>query len=525
MSHVTGTATGFMDLLDLLDAFLCDAGHAWGKTYEGTGDGTLTEYQGKAASVAETITIEATSATSFDVTGTVSGAIGTATVGTPFTSTEIDFLLTAGGVAFIAGDTFTINTTPNWERLRYAGTIGAAYRTGINWSAVSTNTFDKAFDDTTLHARSTSVPCSLSIEMYVAEEVTNFNLSCGDSTTVTPKDITLEYSDDGSAWTDTQTWTGLTWTTVQELKQFTVTSAPGAHKHWRLTFENAQSGQTTVRVTELEFFSSPSHNWELDSRFEFAWRAPGLDDTKNIYIGGYVYEDQTLNIHNLVFEGFRFWNPNNRVSTQGSSSGTKVLPLNDQPMTYHFVANGQRVIVAAMPSASYESAYLGFCFPYETPSTHPYPHVIGACGDDEDLALSETTTVHRAFWNPGEYGIAAYYPNNTWQQHANRTTVSSSDGNGNTTDGKIYPWATTAGGSMLTYMRDQIDGDFTLIPGVISIDESGVSHTCGEFDGVYYVTGFNNSPGTLIEQDGFEHLVIKNITRTGVQDFAAIRLD
>lgn len=525
MSYVTGTASGFMDLLDELDAFLCDAGHAWGKTYSGTGDGTLTAYAGKAASVAETFTIEATSSTSFDVTGTVSGSIGPATVGTPFTSSVIDFTLTAGGVAFVAGDTFTLNTTPKWDRLRYDGCIGASYRTGTNWTSGSTNDYTKAFDDTNAHARSLGVTAYLNVEMYRAVAVTNFNLSCGDSTTITPKDISLDYSDDGSSWTTHQSWTSLTWATVQERKAFTVTGSPGAHKHWRVAFTAAQSGQTTVRVTELEFFSDPAFEWQLEDRFAFGWMAPGLDGTKEIFVGGYTYQDQPAGIHNLVFVGCRFWNPNKRITDQQNNSGTKTLVLNNQPTTYHFIANGQRVIVIAIPSGSYQTGYFGFGLPYETPTIHPFPLIIGASADEQAMTLSTTTTEQRACWNPGQTALAAYYPDNNWRRHANRSGTTSSDGTSDSVNGKTFPWAFTSAGVLLSYIRDQIDGGFPLTPGVLSYNVGGVSHVFGEFDGIYHVTGFNNSAGTTISLDGFSHLVVQNIARTGVQDYAAIRLD
>jgi len=76
--------------------------------YTGTGDGTCTEIEGGPDAVAEDITVTFTSATSADVVGSVTGAIGTATVGTKFTSPQINFLLTAGATAFGLSDVFTI---------------------------------------------------------------------------------------------------------------------------------------------------------------------------------------------------------------------------------------------------------------------------------------------------------------------------------------------------------------------------------------------------------------------------------
>lgn len=51
----------------------------------------------------------ATSATVFKVTDPEGTVLGNATVGTAFSHAEIGFTITAGGTAFVSGDTFTIN--------------------------------------------------------------------------------------------------------------------------------------------------------------------------------------------------------------------------------------------------------------------------------------------------------------------------------------------------------------------------------------------------------------------------------
>jgi len=79
-------------------------------TYVGTGDGTISSSLHNGGAVAETITVTATSATSFDVVGTTSGAIGTLTVGTTFVSAQITIDITAGGTPFVATDEFTITS-------------------------------------------------------------------------------------------------------------------------------------------------------------------------------------------------------------------------------------------------------------------------------------------------------------------------------------------------------------------------------------------------------------------------------
>lgn len=76
--------------------------------YAGTGNGSLTECAGGAGAVAETVTITFSNATTAGVVGSVSGSLGTATVGTKFTHVNISFLLAAGSTPFINTDAFTV---------------------------------------------------------------------------------------------------------------------------------------------------------------------------------------------------------------------------------------------------------------------------------------------------------------------------------------------------------------------------------------------------------------------------------
>ena len=51
MSHEIGSATDFYDMIDRIDGFLTDQGHAFGLVYAGDGNGELTNWAGGASSV------------------------------------------------------------------------------------------------------------------------------------------------------------------------------------------------------------------------------------------------------------------------------------------------------------------------------------------------------------------------------------------------------------------------------------------------------------------------------------------
>src|ERR1700728_222268 len=105
------------------------------------GDETITGEEATAATEAQTVTLTATSATTFSVVGSVSGAMGTATVGSPFTSGQLGFTIAAGSTAFATGDTITIPTTPlavgNVKGNPITGFADGAANQTINWNVLS----------------------------------------------------------------------------------------------------------------------------------------------------------------------------------------------------------------------------------------------------------------------------------------------------------------------------------------------------------------------------------------------------
>jgi hypothetical protein len=88
--------------------------------FNGIGNGTLANITAASSGVKpQLITVTFTSSSTFSVSGSVSGYVGTGTVGAPFTSTVVNFTAGAGSTAYSAGDKFTMN-------LIYAATAGGA---------------------------------------------------------------------------------------------------------------------------------------------------------------------------------------------------------------------------------------------------------------------------------------------------------------------------------------------------------------------------------------------------------------
>ena len=86
-------------------------------SFAGLGNGTISDILSGPKATMDTMVISATSPTTFLVTSTEYGALGTATVGIPFNSVYISFLISNGVTPFSIGDTFYINLNLIWERV------------------------------------------------------------------------------------------------------------------------------------------------------------------------------------------------------------------------------------------------------------------------------------------------------------------------------------------------------------------------------------------------------------------------
>lgn len=80
-------------------------------SYFGTGNGEMVNILPDVDAVEETVTVTFTSATTFDVNGSVLGLHGTGTVGVPFDENTLNFTINVGSTPFVVGDEFTVVLT------------------------------------------------------------------------------------------------------------------------------------------------------------------------------------------------------------------------------------------------------------------------------------------------------------------------------------------------------------------------------------------------------------------------------
>lgn len=77
-------------------------------SYTGTGDGTMSGLAADINAIDETWAVTLTSATTYDVTGSISGPTASGVVGIPYDNNYLNFTVNAGLTAFVSGDEFLV---------------------------------------------------------------------------------------------------------------------------------------------------------------------------------------------------------------------------------------------------------------------------------------------------------------------------------------------------------------------------------------------------------------------------------
>lgn len=524
-----GTASDYLDLLEKLDTFLTTNGSAFGLTYAGTGNGTLTAYRGGASSVAETFTITATNATNFTVVGSVSGSIGPATAGTPFSHAKIAFTITAGGTAFIAGDVFTLTTAPKWTNMRKARGATTTASSGTTGQSACENVIDgKEASDTNRSWIAGTLPQQLEVTFITAETIVEYGILASSSDG--PRTWTFEYWN-GSSWVTLDTRTTVTFPATAGFNSYTIAS-PVSATRYRI---NISAGYTTTpRIHAMELRRAAA---DFNAAFgQYIWKAPGNDGTSEIYVGVHHFRRADADYFDwelAAFDGFT--SALVEFYAQSNFQGDVYLPLLNGSMPYWFVCNGRRVIVVAKVGSQYEVAYLGLIDPYFTPAQVPYPMALGGTlaitskpfWDSVSWRWSNSTNQHRAFTHSDPNTTATNQALRSFQMRARRpdgvyagfaATYSDNYNHANlATEDFIWPY-----GGDFSLLDVNLDGSYALFPVQL---HHRAPNSLGQLDQVRAVTGQGMTAESTVKVGQVNYLVVQNINRTDRNDWLAVGLD
>lgn len=245
---------------------------------------------------------------------------------------------------------------------------------------------------------------------------------------------------------------------------------------------------------------------ETGSSHELILRAPGLSGTEEIFLGFSTYQDATADYYNLAAAGFTGYVAGNSFDTQPGAQ-ISGLPAHNSHIDYWLTMNGQRLVLAMkVGTPVYESCYLGKMLPYATPGQFPYPLVVGGMLSGKP-ATRFSDSVHSFCFRGNRPNMRLRWLDGSWIQPA------------------TWPWnslalTSTSGFSNEAQGRDT-GGTYPLLPVVLQ----GTPGLLGELDGVSYITGFNNAVENTLEIGGKTWVVVQDVSRTGFNDYIAMRLD
>lgn len=532
----TGTASDYLDLLEKIDTFLTATGSAFGLQFSGAGNGTLTAYKGGASSIAETFEIEATDATTFSVTGSISGSIGTATAGSAFSHAKLSFLISSGSTPFVAGDLFTLSTAPAWTRLRLAKGCKVTSSNYGSGAYCAENLIDGKWtyqQQQSWHVSPSDGEEWVEFEFLEAETIVEWRLMLGMDT---PTRATLEY------------WTGSAWSVLDDRQAIT-----GSAGEWKTYTIASPHSATKLRVT----FTSPYTNGDVAmAAVEFRraaggfaasvgqriWKAPGNDGNSEIFVGIHHLRRLDVDYYDLELASFDGFDSAASFHQQVGAESRMYLPLWDQAIDYWLVADGRRLVIVAKIGSQYEFGFFGFPYdPFFSPDQLPYPAALGgslALGDPnvsnevgwENAAFrwSGSTNRHRAapfsdLSYPDFYGgelkkaqLRVRRLDGVWIPFE-ATTADAAYPSAGSTRNVIWPYI--AGLSALDLNRD---GGYSLLP--IMLCGAG-PNSFGQLSGIVAITGQGLSAESLIRRGSIDYLALPNISRSHLDDWFAVALD
>lgn len=236
-----------------------------------------------------------------------------------------------------------------------------------------------------------------------------------------------------------------------------------------------------------------------DSR-EVILQGVGLTALEQIFVGIKTYYDSGADVYNLTIGGFTGYAAGSAFESQ---PGFKVasIPAHNARIDYWLIVNAQRIACALkVGTPVYESFYIGKIYPYARPTQYPYPLYIGG-----SLAANAITRFSETTHSMPYKGAAAVNQNIR--------------GPSGWINSYVYPYNNSSVVGEAWQLRDT-GGIYHLLP----VEIYDATNLYGVLDGIYHISGFNNSVENTLVIGGDTYVVIQDVWRTGHGDYYAMRL-
>ena len=246
-------------------------------------------------------------------------------------------------------------------------------------------------------------------------------------------------------------------------------------------------------------------------------KGPGLAGLDEIYVGVETYADSPNNRYNWNMVGSWGWVTGRTLgkhprSSLGVTTTNQVVGYFwNSPMTYWMTANGRRIIVVAKVGATYQMIHLGLLTVPATDAQYPYPLYIGGSGN---LLTQNYTAAIRVFWGSQTANARFVSPGGVWGTQATGTYLEYNPG--------ILP--ITFNEVDRSIMLTGLDGSYLLEP-IYLVSGTTLLTTYGFIEGLFRVTGYNNTAENIITVGGVNYMVFPDGAYSTFGDFCVMRLN
>lgn len=536
-------ANDHKDLMNKVRQFITGYGTFPVPGFAGVGDGTISDVNSPPPSLSETWTITCnlgggTGVATFTVSGSVSGAQADATVGEFYETAGklFEFLIKDGPIDFVIADVFTvvitegamITASEEWLQDRWSPGSNDV-NTGTNFNQPELMMNGSTANVVVRRGANNAIYQVQYDDAVEFDQYTIFPSIAGDPSFAEPDDIpvdwTVEWSDDLTGpWTvaDTVVAAGMTAGTPH----IGSLGSPGRHFFWRWVFTDNDGG---VDITLGEIGTRVAGQLlNLQANGEVLLTGQGLAAADAIFVGMQISESLSVPFHSWRLQGAVAFSASEEFDLQPDNSPNAITyVLDDGTLEYWIIATGRYFIVVTKIATVYTSMMMGLFLPYGVPAEYGYPLVICGSGGNTER-FSSVNNRMRMFCNPGEFGMNMRDPAGIWKKFENRSgTVPGTILNVHV----VWPYSGASDNKVNNFQKKltaALDGSYALTPCILldfSTPAIGDANTYGELDGVFHISGENQTPENTLVIGPDTYIIFPDIFRLAFDNFMALRLD
>lgn len=281
-----------------------------------------------------------------------------------------------------------------------------------------------------------------------------------------------------------------------------------------LTTNSALVAANQNWVVEKEETTAATASGDTGNYHDVYLRGPGLAQQDNVHVNIRSYERAPTSVYNWEIRGATAFQTAQDFNSQpGINPNPSYFALANAQIDYEFMANGRRFIVIAFIAGDTYISYNGLLLPYGTPSEYPYPLYVSGTVNSRTNSIDVASTQIRNCYKylSNLFGCSLRATDGAWVKISNETSVDDDEG-------AVWPWNVFTSS---VPVRGNLDGSFTLLPGVVYFG----SNVAGDFQGLFFTpkTGVTDlAAGDTITIGADVYVVLQNAKSTEEYGYAAV---